>query len=328
MRKFRTGIDNYGLHPLGLSLLEILQWARDNGAEGVHFSGLSPEESKNIDTAYLKDLAQYAASNSLYLEWGGGQHIPFDTETWERKDTSVINLKAAEEAVVLGTRVVRSCSGGLMRWMPESPVTEALLQETAKNIRSQRQMLKDHNVILALETHFEFTTWELLRLFEMCETEPGDFLGVCLDTMNLLTMLEEPVLAAERILPWVVCTHIKDGAIIIDSKGLVTFPTEIGRGVVNLREIAERLASLEREIHLSVEGHGGSFSLPIFDSLFLSKFPDLSLHEFVSLIQMARNGEKALRDGKIAIVEREKWPEICESRLRKDIKSLRKLLEI
>ena len=328
MSKFRTGIDNYGLHPLGFSLLEILQWARDNGAEGVHFSGLSPEESKNIDTAYLKDLAQYAASNNLYLEWGGGQHIPFDTETWERKDTTVINLKAAEEAVVLDTRIVRSCSGGLMRWMPESQKTETLLQETAKNIRSQRQMLKDHNVILALETHFEFTTWELLRLFEMCETEPGDFLGVCLDTMNLLTMLEEPVLAAERILPWVVCTHIKDGAIIIDPKGLVTFPTEIGKGVVNLREITERLASLEHEIHLSVEGHGGSFSLPIFDSLFLSKFPDLTLHEFVSLIQMARNGEKDLRDGKIAIVEREKWPEICESRLRKDIKSLRKLLEI
>jgi sugar phosphate isomerase/epimerase len=215
-----------------------------------------------------------------------------------------------------------------MRWMPESQKTETLLQETAKNIRSQRQMLKDHNVILALETHFEFTTWELLRLFEMCETEPGDFLGVCLDTMNLLTMLEEPVLAAERILPWVVCTHIKDGAIIIDPKGLVTFPTEIGKGVVNLREITERLASLEHEIHLSVEGHGGSFSLPIFDSLFLSKFPDLTLHEFVSLIQMARKGEKDLRDGKIAIVEREKWPEICEPRLRKDIKSLRKLLEI
>jgi hypothetical protein len=43
---------------------------------------------------------------------------------------------------------------------------------------------------------------------------------------------------------------------------------------------------------------------------------------------MARKGEKDLRDGKIAIVEREKWPEICEPRLRKDIKSLRKLLEI
>ena len=327
MRKLRTGIDNYGLFPLGLSPMETLRWASDNGAEGVHFSGLGPEESIGMDTAYLKDLKQYADSNSLYLEWGGGQHIPYDTETWERKDTSVINLKAAEEAEVLGTRIVRSCSGGLMRWKSGSPMTETLLQETAKNIRSQSQMFKDHNVILALETHFEFTTWELLRLFEMCETEPGDFLGVCLDTMNLLTMLEDPVLASERVLPWVVCTHIKDGAIIFDSKGLVTFPTEMGKGVVNLRAIAERLASLERDIHLSVEAHGGSFSLPIFDPEFLSKFPDLTLHECVDLIQMARKGEKALKDGKIAIVEREKWPEVCESRLRKDIKSLRKLLD-
>jgi len=327
MKTLRIGIDNYSLHPLQLSPLGMLQWAKDNGVEGVLFSGLSPEEGKKIDAVYLKDLAQYAASNNLYLEWGGGQHIPFDTDTWRKKDIFEINRKASEEAAILGSRIVRSCSGGLMRWQAESPMTETLLQEMAENLRPQRRMLKDNKVILAIETHFEFTTQELLRLFERCDAEPGDYLGICLDTMNLLTMLEDPVKATERILPWVVSTHIKDGALLLTSEGLVTFPAEIGKGVVDLQKIVERISLLPREIHLSVEDHGGSFSLPIFDTLFLSKFPDLNLQEFVCLVQMARRTEEAVRSGRLAIVERENWPEICESRLQRDIRGLKKLLQ-
>ena len=213
-----------------------------------------------------------------------------------------------------------------MRWSLDCPSTETLLEAMADSLRSQRQMLKDHNVILAIETHFEFTTHELLRLFEQCNAEPGDYLGICLDTMNLLTMLEDPIKATERILPWVVSTHIKDGAILLASEGLMTFPVEMGKGIVNLLEIVTRIASLPHEVHLTVEDHGGSFSLPIFDPLFLSKFPDLTLQEFVSLIQMAYQAAEAVRAGELTITEREKWPEICELRLKQDILSLRELL--
>jgi sugar phosphate isomerase/epimerase len=326
MKKIRIGIDNYGLQPLKLSPLEILKWAERNGAEGVHFSGLSAGERNVVDAAYLKDLAQYASSHNLYLEWGGGEHIPFDTNAWEKKDIFKVNRKAAEEAAILGTRVVRSCSGGLMRWRPESPSTGTLLQETARSLRSQRSMLKDYNVILAIETHFEFTTHELLRLFEQCAAEPGDYLGICLDTMNLLTMLEEPLRATERILPWVVSTHIKDGALLLNNEGLVSFPAEIGKGVIDFRPIVERLSSLPRQVHLSIEDHGGSFSLPIFKSHFLSQFPDLSLEEFVSLISLAQRAEELVQGGELFVEEREKWPQVCESRLNRDIQALRKIL--
>lgn len=327
MKVLRIGIDNYGLQPLNLSPLEILKWAEKNGAEGVHFSGLSSEERKKVDAAYLKDLAQYASSRNLYLEWGGGEHIPFDTNAWEKKDISKVNRKVAEEAAILGTRVVRSCSGGLMRWRPESPSTETLLQETARSLRSQRQMLKDHNVILAIETHFEFTTHELLKLFEQCDTEPGDYLGICLDTMNLLTMLEDPLRATERILPWVVSTHIKDGALLLTPEGLASFPTEIGKGVIDFRQIVERLSTLPREVHLSIEDHGGSFSLPIFKSHFLSEFPDLTLQDFVLLIRLAQRAGELAQGGKLFIEERERWPEVCESRLKRDIQALRKIIQ-
>jgi len=326
MKTLRIGIDNYGLEPLRLSPLEILEWAKNSGAEGVQFSGFSPEQEKDIDDKYLKDLAQFAESNDIYLEWGGGQHIPFDLETWKKKDIQKVNRAAAKAAAALGTRIIRSCSGGLMRWDPESPATDTILKAMARSLRSQKKMLKDHNVILAIETHFEFTTHELLRLFKSCDAEPGDYLGICLDTMNLLTMLEDPVQATERILPWVVSTHIKDGAILLTSEGLVTFPAEIGKGIIDLQKIAERIVSLPQEVHLSIEDHGGRFHLPIFDLDFLSKFPDLTVQEFSTLIQLSQQTEEVFRTDKLDITDREQWPKLCEARLQRDIQNLKDLL--
>ena len=321
----RVGIDNYGLHPLELSPLDILQWAKANGAEGVQFSGLSVRDREKIDTPYLKDLVQFAKESGLYIEWGGGQHIPLDMETWKEKEIFEINRKAAEEASILGTSVVRSCSGGLMRWDPQSPMTETILRKTAEALKSQRSMLKDHGVILAIETHFEFTTHELYRLFEICDAEPGDYLGICLDSMNLLTMLEDPLHASERILPWVVGTHLKDGAVLLDEDGLVTFPTEIGSGVIDLKEILNRLSSLDRNITLSIEDHGGSFRLPIFNPLFLSKFPDLTAEEFSKIIRMTEETRRQVKEGRCSITERERWPKICEGRLCRDIQAVKAL---
>jgi sugar phosphate isomerase/epimerase len=326
MKKIAVGIDNYCLYPLQLAPLEALKWAEDNGAEGIQFSGLNPEVAEKVDAAYLRDLSGAASDKGLYLEWGGGQHIPFDLKTWEKRDILQINQKAAEQAALLGTSIVRSCSGGLMRWDSRSLMTETLLEEMAKSLRAQRQMLMDNDVILAIETHFEFTTHELLRLFDRCDAVPGEYLGICLDTMNLMTMLEDPAAATKRILPWVVCTHIKDGAVILDDSGLTTFPVEIGKGVIDLKKICDLLCFLNKEINLTIEDHGGQFSLPVFDPMFLSKFPDLTAGEFTKILWMALQTEKKMKSGEIAITAREKWPEICEARIRRDIQTLRQLL--
>ena len=322
----RIGIDNYGLLPLALSPLDTLEWAHDHGAQGVHFSGLGPEEHATIDTHYLKDMARFAESRRMYLEWGGGQHLPYDTETWEERDIFEVNRTAASEARMLGTRIIRSCSGGLFRWRSGSPSTERLLEEMAKALRAQRSMLKDHGVILAIETHFEFTTHELVRLFEKCDAMPGDYLGICLDTMNLLTMLEDPVMGTERILPWVVATHIKDGALTTTDEGLLSFPTGIGAGIVDLEKISGLLSTLPWEVNLSIEGHGGSFSLPVFDAGFLSKFPDLTVRELASLVERALQYRNYPEGDRCGITTRETWPGICESRIRQDIISLKEIL--
>jgi sugar phosphate isomerase/epimerase len=323
----KVGIDNYGLTPLDMSPLEVLAWARENGAAGVQFSGLSGQEREPVDHMYLKEMAAFVSDNRLYLEWGGGQHIPLDMSTWEPKDIFGINRSAAAEASVLGARIIRSCSGGLMRWDKTSPPTSEFLERMAEALRAQRKMLEDHNVILALETHFEFTTFELLQLFKMCEAEPGDYLGICLDTMNLLTMLEDPLSATRRVLPWVVSTHIKDGGILLHPEGLQTFTAEVGKGIVDIPSIVRLLDSLPHEVNLSIEDHGGEFVLPIFDSEFLAEFPDLTLLELTRLLVLAQKCGSAVNAGTLSPLAREAWPAVCEKRLKQDLQVLSALVE-
>lgn len=324
IRRHRVGIDNYGLFPLNLSPLVTLRWAEAHRAEGVAFSGLEPEHQAGLDAAALARLRDFAGEHGLYLEWGGAQHVPRDLTTWAPRDILETNRQAVRQAVALGTRVVRSCSGGLMRWHDDAPPTETLLREAAKALRTQASMWQDAGVTLAIETHFEFTSFELLRLFELCDAPPGGWLGVCLDTMNLITMLEEPVAAARRLLPWVVSTHIKDGAIALDGSGFTTFTAPIGSGVIDLAAIVDLVSSLDRPVHFSVEDHGGSFALPVFDPTFLSKFPDLTTQEFASLTALA---ERTARQQSARPLPREDWPKVAESRMAANLAALAALVD-
>jgi len=326
MRKLKVGVDSYSLKPLDLTPFELLEWAVMNGADGVQFSEVHVPPGTVVDKTFLQELRSYAGENRLYIEWGGGQHIPLDLETGRPRDILAVNRKAAAEAGLVGSPTVRSCSGGLMRWKKEAPSTDEFLRLMAASLREQKPMLRDSGVVLAIETHFEFTSFELLRLFEMCGAGPGEYLGICLDTMNLLTMLEDPAAASRRLLPWIVTTHIKDGGLMLTADGFVSFTAEAGKGVIDLAGIIEPLAAVHPQITLTVEDHGGDFLIPVNDPDFLARFPDLAVPELVGLLRLAVRTRALMEAGKLAVLPRDRWPAACEPRVRRDIQSVRRLM--
>jgi len=324
---FRVGIDNYGLYPLNLNPMETMLWALDHGAEGVAFSGLDELTRSRFDCKEVIRIQTFAREHDLFIEWGNAQHVPRDLTTWEKKDLFSHNRKAAEEAQALGTRIVRSCSGGLMRWKPDSIPTRQLLEEMTEALHAQKQMLMDHNVILAIETHFEFTTYELLRLFEALDARPGEWIGICLDTMNLLTMLEDPVMATGRILPWIVSTHIKDGGFRISDSGFNSFTAPFGEGIVDFDKIFSLLETLPWDINLNIEDHGGDFDIPINNPDFRKKFPDLNNGEMEKLILLTEQTRKKMEAGALAVLNRSEWPAVCERRMANDLVRLKEETE-
>ena len=323
----KIGIANYSLHPLNLMPHQVLQWAHDNGAAGVLFSDMTYEVRDRLTVSYLHDLGRMARDLNMYIEWGNAHHIPFNLSDWSKVDLMPLNMKAVGEAVAAGATIVRSCSEGMVRANPSNPTTAQLMKATIAEIKRMIPMLRDNGVTLAIETHFEFTTFELLKIFDKCNIGPGDCIGICLDTMNLLTMLENPVQAAERLMPWVVCTHIKDGGLVFDRDGMTAFPSPLGSGIIELEKIVAMLLDQKRGINLSTEGHGGSYLLPVHEPWFISQFPDLTISEYNNLMLLEDKAEELMMSGKLFITTEEEWTSVCEARTRSDLKKLQEILQ-
>ncbi|MCD6347775.1 MAG: sugar phosphate isomerase/epimerase [Bacteroidales bacterium] len=322
----KIGIDNYGLLPLGFSPIETLQWASRHGAEGVAFSGLPDRQGKHLDKALLLDLKSFVDDHDMYIEWGGGQHFPLDMESWQRKEILSHNRIMAEESAYLNAKIVRSCSGGLMRWQADSPDTSFFINEMAVELKELKHVVNDLGVTWAIETHFELTSFELLEVFDRAGLSPDDGIGICLDTMNLLTMLEDTLEGSKRLLPWIVSTHIKDGGLLKSENGLKSFPAPVGKGFIPLPDIISALYSANPELDLSIEDHNGSFDLPINNAGFKAGFPDLTDKELQKLLAMAESAETYRSDIEMNYCNRSLWPSVCEERMAGDILKLKEIV--
>lgn len=327
MRTLKVGIDSYPLSLLSLNHAESLEWARANHAAGIQFSdGLRIADKKQQARA-LTEIKHSISQDGLFVEWGGASHIPIAMQSWQGIDTRDINLRVADEAAELGVKLVRSCSGGFMRWQAAAPSTDSFLQATAENLCRLRDIFRSRGLTLAIETHFEFTTHELLRLFDLCGAEPGDWLGICLDTLNVLVMLEDPAAAAHRVMPWVVSVHCKDGIVRPHPQGFEVFPVALGKGLVDFSAILGMLNSTGRPINLVAEDHGGTFVIPSSDKRFLARFPDFTVKELHQYRQLAEQGAKRAQEGKLQPLSRSIWPRVGRTRMQAGLLYLQKLVE-
>ena len=85
LMSFRVGIDSYCLNPLKLPPDAMLNWVSERGGQGVQFSEIHISTGQTADDGLLREIAAAAKAADLYLEWGGGQHVPFDTDHLARE---------------------------------------------------------------------------------------------------------------------------------------------------------------------------------------------------------------------------------------------------
>jgi hypothetical protein len=93
--------------------------------------------------------------------------------------------------------------------------------------------------------------------------------------------------------------------------------------MVDLSGVIRHLERSDRSIHLSVEDHGGSFSLPIRDEGFLAKFPDATEEEMTAIATLARRTQQA---DHCVPTERADWPGLCEARMSQNLIAAKRLV--
>jgi sugar phosphate isomerase/epimerase len=91
---------------------------------------------------------------------------------------------------------------------------EELIGRVVPMLKEAAAAAADHDVMLALENHIDFTSSEVVRILDEVAS---DHLKVNFDTGNTIRLYEDPVEAAVRLAPYTVSTHTKD--ITVPPKG-------------------------------------------------------------------------------------------------------------
>lgn len=203
--------------PRPLGYRELVDRAVAAGVGVVQFADNLPLDA--LGAAQLEDLAAHARRHRIALEVGT-----------RGIDTLARNL---EVAIVVGSpfvRLVVDADGD--EPTPEQAVARIAPHEAAFRAAGRR---------LAIENHDRFTTTQLLTILDGL----GDWVGICLDTVNSFGSLEGPEVVLRALGPRAINLHLKDFRIRRHrhQMGFEIEGTPVGSGRLDVPWLLDRLAA-------------------------------------------------------------------------------------
>ncbi|WP_427885445.1 hypothetical protein ACQHIV_24445 [Kribbella sp. GL6] len=227
--------------------------------------------SPALDPGELREVRAEADRQGVTVEVGIGEVHPDRL----RMDEKVALLAAGE---VLGATAFHTSFGvladrlaGLASWSEQLEVGQQGVRELVA--RAERP--------LVMRTHEEMTTFELSRL---AEKAPG--LQVGFSPVNVVTRLEDPLRALDRVADLVHTVFVDDTWVVRTPEGLARRLRPIGDGDLPWPEIVARLAG--RPVEYVLDIHRAEFDMPLYDDNWLALQPDLDVPELVAVLRSAR----------------------------------------
>ncbi len=309
----KIGLDAYTIEHRGLTFEETLAFAVEHRLDGVQF--LDPSKiAPDLDPQRLVEARTLAQASGLELEVGIPSLNPIRRSKLEGRTVEAVEhandlIRHVEAVATLGCRHARVYLGDRhdrfrtdVSWRRQREASTDILERLIP-------ALLEHRVTLAVETHADLTTDELLRLLDQFEP---DVAGVTIDTGNLPMRLDDLIEAIERLAPRVRATHIKDAVLAFTPRGLCWQARPVGSGILPMPDLLAILHRSNPDLLLSIELHPRMYDLPIFDPAWLAFFPDLRAASLAAVVRLAAACERRFAEGSLArpeVVEAVPWPD-------------------
>jgi len=234
--RVRFGLDVYSLRSQGWTPAEQLEYCARQGVQVVHFSeirllgGLEPNHLARVRTR--------ADELGLLLEIGmrsiaAGSTI-FDPSQGSAEDQLVRMIEAAG---IVGSPIVRCIIGRFVDRQGPGGI-ESRIAEALDVLRRVRARAIDAGVKIAVENHAG--DLQARELKHLVEAAGPDVVGVCIDSGNALWALDDPHAALETLAPYVLTSHIRDGAVWQTREGIAVAWTRMGEGNVGIADFVRR----------------------------------------------------------------------------------------
>jgi sugar phosphate isomerase/epimerase len=218
--------------------IRFLEHARSLGARGIQVGIGAREES------YADDLRARAEAASMHLE--GIVSPPRDEGDLARFEAEIRTARRAG-AVVVRTAML---SGRRYETFDTLAAFRRFADRSAASLALAAPIVVRHGVRLAVENHKDWRVEELIALL----TKLGsDHVGVCLDTGNSVSLLEDPMEVVEALASWSITTHFKDMGVEEYDRGFRLAEVPLGTGVLDLPRVVRTLRAAHPEIRLNLE---------------------------------------------------------------------------
>lgn len=319
-----VGLDAYSLTgPSGHEICDrdvfnLLRAAKALGAEGLQSH--CPD-----DPARLRDAFQLAAELGLYLE--PYVQLPLhwrdDAEIVERRERAfhVLCRGAAEH----GVRALH-CTMGARERFEDVARWKRFVEATAGCLERLAPELRDHEVRIGIENHWDYTTYEIL---EIVERAGADVVGVGLDTGNLPILGEAFDDALRRCAPYVVTTHLKDVYLMTTERGAARPIVPVGQGQVGMGAAVALLLRHNPGLRFTIEDHPVIYPIDYFERWWLDAVPELTTYDVASMARLAREGDRWLAERRVPdphAVELVPWSARGPARLTADVAAVKEML--
>ena len=123
-------------------------------------------------------------------------------------------------------------------------------EQHQKTVALAEPILRKHQMKLAIENHKGWRAAEHAAWFKRLGSE---WVGVCLDFGNNMSLCEDPLDTARTLLPYTFYGHIKDMAVQEYEDGFLLSEVPLGDGMVDLKQILQMLRQKDPNMIINLE---------------------------------------------------------------------------
>lgn len=261
----KIGVDTESLHLWfqngRMNIFQFIDVAKDIGFDGVMINVLTKKGQQEGLGALGKDspehirrVGEYLKKKKMFVELAARGTKP----EYLKKMVEVAHLIGAK---VLRTYVVYPGSAEAGKFSGEFH-PEYFLQAIGE-IKKVIPVLEKYRIGLAVENH-ELETCDEIR--RMVSEISHPLVGVHYDLGNTMMAWEEPLEGLDKILPWLMSTHMKDHVVCRDGDKYVIAGVPMGQGNIDIHSACWRIAGQRRLDHLIIENcypYASEFRRPV-----------------------------------------------------------------
>ena len=238
--------------PRVMDIYSLMDEAETLELDGLHITAVDCEST---DPDNLKKIARYAKDRGLFLEYNFSLNEEFDTRlnnTFAEAIAIADALGADVAKVSLDIRRPRPlCASG------HHPEVVQQLKIIAEQLHAAAPQAEAAGVRIAVENHTETLSSEVLWLIDQVGHA---CVGACVDTVNSVMVLEDPMRAIENLVPRSFTNHFCDHRIERDQFGCRFTGVACGDGDIDLKralDLIKTQSAMER-INIEVEWDAGT----------------------------------------------------------------------